>query len=151
IQEQVRQQGTDDSALRRSCRARDDAAILHLHWRLQPAVDAQQYPWTVRMMTDRLEQQLPIDAVEVAFHVDVEHTVVTPAALARRAHCVDCRTAGPVAIGVGMEDRLKTRLQITTSDLLGDTICDRRYSQRAHTAICFRNLHSPHRRRKVAP
>ena len=42
-------------------------------------------------------------------------------------------------------------LQITTGDLLGDAVCNRRYSQRAHAAICFRNLHSPHRRRKVAP
>lgn len=30
-------------------------------------------------MTDRLEQQLPIDAVEVALDVDVEHPVIPPA------------------------------------------------------------------------
>ena len=58
---------------------------------------------------------------------------------------------GSVAIGVGVEHRLKTRLQITTGDFLGDAICNRRYSQRAHAAVCFRNLHSSHRRRKVAP
>src|SRR5262252_1042397 len=64
VQEQIRQQGTDNSALRRSCRARDDAAVLHLYRRLQPAFDVEQHPWTTRMMPDRLEQQLPIDAVE---------------------------------------------------------------------------------------
>src|SRR5947208_1723849 len=68
VQEQVRQQGTDDSSLRRSCRARDDAAVLHLHWRLWPAFDVEQYPRTVRMMTDRLKRQLPIDAVEGRGH-----------------------------------------------------------------------------------
>ena len=64
VQEQVRQQGTDDSPLWRSRRARNDAAVLHLHRRLQPTFDVEQDPWAVRMMTDRFEQQLPIDAVE---------------------------------------------------------------------------------------
>jgi hypothetical protein len=103
------------------------------------------------MMTDRFEQQLPIDAVEVAFHVDVKHPVIPPAALARRAHGIDRRAAGSVAIGAGVEHRLKTRLQITAGDLLGDAVCNRRNSQRAHAAVRLRNLHSPHRRRKVAP
>jgi hypothetical protein len=43
-----------------------DTVILHLHWRLQPALDVEQHPRAVRMMTDRLEQ------VEVTFDVDVE-------------------------------------------------------------------------------
>ena len=41
------------------------------------------------MMVDRLEQKLPIDAVEVTLDVDVEHPVVAPAALAGRAHGVN--------------------------------------------------------------
>ena len=32
--------------------------------RLQPALDVKQHPRAVRMMTDRLQQQLPIDTVE---------------------------------------------------------------------------------------
>jgi hypothetical protein len=36
----------------------------HLHGRLQPALDVEEHPRTVRVMTDRLEQKLPIDAVE---------------------------------------------------------------------------------------
>jgi len=79
-------------------------------------------------MTDCLEQQLPVDAVEVAFYVDVKHPIVAPAPLARRAHGIDCRTAGPVAIGVGVKHRLKTRLQITAGDFLGDAVCNRRNS-----------------------
>ena len=103
------------------------------------------------MMPDRLEQQLPIDAVEVAFYVDVEHPVIPPAALTCRAHGIDRRAAGSVAVRAGVERRLKTRLQITTSDFLGDAVCNRRNSQRAHAAVRLRYLHSPHRRRKVAP
>jgi hypothetical protein len=34
------------------------------------------------MMTDGLEQKLPIDAIEEALDVEIEHPVVTPAALA---------------------------------------------------------------------
>src|SRR6516165_4128761 len=151
VQKQVCQQGTDDPTLWRSCLAWDDAAILHLHRRLQPAIDVEQHPWAVRMMADRFEQQLPVDTVEVAFYVDVEHPIVTPAALTRRAHRIDRRSVGSVAIGVGVEHRLETRLQITTSDLLGDTVCNRRYSQRAHAAVRLWNFHSPYRRRKVAP
>ena len=56
--------GSDHPSLRRPRRARHDVAVLHLHRRLQPALDAQQHPRTVRMMTDGLEQKLPIDAIE---------------------------------------------------------------------------------------
>src|ERR1700756_4953719 len=42
-------------------------------------------------------------------------------------------------------------LQETTGDFLGDAIRYRRDAQRARAAIRFRNFHSPHRQRKVAP
>ena len=64
MQEQVRQERRDDPSLRRSGRARHDAAGLHLHRRLQPTLNIKQYPWAIRMLTDRLEEQLPVDAVE---------------------------------------------------------------------------------------
>src|SRR5213076_382958 len=66
--------------------SRHDAAVLHLHRRLQPALDVEQYPATVGMTTDRPEHQLPIDAVEETLDVEVEHPVVAPAALTSRAH-----------------------------------------------------------------
>src|SRR5215831_6627029 len=64
VQEQVCKERADDPTLRRSRCARHDAAVLHLHRRLQPALDVEPHPRAVRMMTDRLEQQLPIDTVE---------------------------------------------------------------------------------------
>ena len=63
---------------------------------------------------------------QVTFDVDVEHPVVAPAALTGLAYGIDRRSAGPVAIRVGVEHRLQTRLQVAWGDLLGDTVGDRR-------------------------
>ena len=103
------------------------------------------------MTTDGLEHQLPIDTVKVSLYVEVEHPVVAPAALTGRAHGIDCRFTGPVAIGVGMEHRFQNGLQVSTGNFLGDAVSDSWNAQRARTAIRLRNIHSPHRRRKVAP
>ena len=102
-------------------------------------------------MADCLEQRLPLDAVEEALDVEIEHPVVAPAAHTSYAHGIKCRSAGPVAIGIGVEYRLQMWLQETTGDFLGDAIRYRRDAQRARAAIRFRNFRSPHRRRKVAP
>src|ERR1700693_3648105 len=120
MKEQVGRERADDPTLRRTRHARHDAAVLHLHRRLQPALDIEQYPRTVRMTTDRLEQQLPIDAVEVTFNVDVEHPIVSPAPLTGLTHSIDRRSSGPVAIRVGMEHRLQTWLQVAPGDFLCD-------------------------------
>src|SRR5262249_4570503 len=82
VEKQVRQARADDPSLRRSRRARRDAAVLHLYRRLQPSLDVEQEPRTVRMMADCLEQKLPIDAVEEALNVEIEHPAVAPTALA---------------------------------------------------------------------
>src|SRR5260370_27128082 len=114
MQKQIRQGGAYDPSLRSSRHSRHDAAILHLYRSLQPALNVEQHPRTVRMPTDRPEHQLPIDAVEVSFDVDVEHPVVSPAALTGLAHPIDRRSAGPVAIGVGVEHRLQPWLQVAS-------------------------------------
>ena len=103
------------------------------------------------MMADRLEQQLPIDAVEVAFDVNVEHEVIAPAALTRLTHGIDRRSAGPVAIEVGMKHRLQTRPRVAADDFLGTAIRDRWNTQRARAAIRLWNINPPHRKRKIAP
>src|SRR5664279_2141064 len=103
------------------------------------------------MTTDRPEHQLPIDAVEIGFYVEIEHPVVAPTALTSLAHGVDRRSAGPVAIGIGVEHRFQTRLQVATGDFLSDSVSDSWNAQRARTAIRLRNFYSSHRRWKVAP
>src|SRR6516164_694596 len=141
----------DNPSLRRPCRTRHDAAVLHLHRRFQPALNVKEHPRTVRMMADRREQKLPIDAVEEALDVEIEHPVVAPAALTSLMHGVDRRFAGPVAVGVGMEYRLQNGLQVASGDLLSDAVSDRRNTQRPRPAIRLWNLNPPYRRRKVAP
>src|SRR5471030_515741 len=118
MQKQIRQGGAYDPALRSSRDSRHDAAILQLDRSLQPALDIEQHPRLVRMTTDRPEHQLPIDAVEIGFYVEIEHPVVAPTALTSLAHGVDRRSAGPVAIGIGVEHRLQNGLQTPTGDLL---------------------------------
>jgi len=126
MQEQIRWKWTDHPSLRRSCCARNDATVLHPLRRLQPTFDVEQHPWTIRMLSNRLEQQLPIDAVKIAPDINVEHPIVAPAPLTRRAHGIDCRSTGPIPIGIGVEYRLQTWLQEMTSDFLGDAIRYRR-------------------------
>ena len=41
MQKQIRQDGAYDPSLRGACRARHDAAVLHLHRSLQPAFDVE--------------------------------------------------------------------------------------------------------------
>jgi hypothetical protein len=102
-------------------------------------------------MTDNPEHQLPIDTVEEAADIDIEHPVIAPAALTSGVHSLDCRFAGSVAVRVDMKHRLHSRLQIAPDDLLGDAVSDRRDAQRSCPTICLWNLDPPHRRRKVAP
>jgi len=103
------------------------------------------------MMADSLKQQLPVNAVEEAFDIEIEHPVVAPATLTGCAHGIECRPAGPVTIGTGVEHRLQAWFQVTTSDFLGDAIRYCRDTQRARAAIRLWNLNPRHRRRKVAP
>ena len=143
--------GSAHPALRRSRRARHDTAVLHLHRRLQPAFDIEQHPRTIRMVTDRPEHQLPVDAVEEALEVEIEHPVAAPTTLTSCAHGIDRRFAGAIDVGIGMEHRLQDRLQIASSDLLGDAVRYRRNAQRSCPTIRLWNIDPSHRRRKVAP
>src|SRR3981189_3576708 len=103
MQKQIRQDGAYDPSLRRSRHARHDAAVLHLHRSLQPALDVEQHPRTARMTTNRLEHQLPINAVEETLDVEIKTPIVAPAALASLAHGISCRFSGPVAVGISVE------------------------------------------------
>src|SRR5262245_5293158 len=103
------------------------------------------------MTTDRREHQLPINAVEVGFYVEIEHPVIAPAALTSLVHGIDRRSAGPVAVGVRMKHRLQDRLQVATDDFLGAAIGDSWNAQRPRPAPWSRNIAPAHRRREVAP
>src|ERR1700756_2138467 len=103
------------------------------------------------MVTDRPEQQLPINAVKESAHVEIEHPVVAPAALTSGLHGIYCRLTGSVAIGIWMELRLQNGLQISTDNFLGDPVSDCWDTQRAHAAVRLWNIDPPHRRGQNAP
>src|SRR4051812_14467737 len=142
---------SDHPTLRRTCRTRDDTTILHLDRSPQPALNVEKPPRAVRMMTTRLEQQLPIDAVEVALDVDIEHPVKPPAALTGLPEGIDRRSAGAVPIGVLMEAGLQDRLQVLFDDFLGNSVANRWNAQRPGPSIALGKVNPPHRWRKVAP
>src|ERR1700688_285196 len=58
MQKEIRQEGADDPALRRPSFSCDEASILHLLGRLQPSLDVQECPRTIRMFADRTHQQI---------------------------------------------------------------------------------------------
>src|ERR1700735_3479254 len=103
------------------------------------------------MVTDSPEHQLPIDAVEEALDVEIEHPIVAPTALTSRAHRLDRRFAGSVAVGIGMKHRFHNRLQIASGGLLGDAGGKRRDAHGSRPTMRLRNIAPPHWRRKVAP
>src|SRR4051812_6314335 len=137
--------------LRRSCCTRDDATILHLDRSPQPALNVEKHPRAVRMMTNRLEQQLSIDAVEVALDVDIEPPCKPPAALTGLLEGIDRRSAGAVPIGVRVEAGPQDRLQVLFDDFLGNSVANRWNAQRPGPSIALGKVNPPHRWRKVAP
>src|SRR3981081_2434984 len=88
MQKQIRQDGTYNPSLRSSRHSRHDPAVRQVDRSVQPALDIEQHPRLVRMTTDRPEHQLPIDAVEIGFYVEIEHPVLAPTALTSLAHRV---------------------------------------------------------------
>src|SRR5947199_344303 len=71
VQKQIREAGTYHPTLRSSRCARHDATVLQLCRRLQPALDVEKHPAAVSMFADRLQEQLPVDAIEIAPHINV--------------------------------------------------------------------------------
>src|ERR1017187_1554144 len=88
--------------------------------------------------------------VEERLDVEVEHPVVSPASLTRRAHGINRRAAWSVTVGVRMEHRVQARLQIPADNLLRDSIRQRWDTQRPRPAPRLRNVHPPHRLGEIA-
>ncbi len=95
-----------------SCGVPSYRAVLTVlnHPRRQKAADDPQQALVADAPRQAAHHHIVVDPVEEALDVEIEHPVVTPAALASLVHGIDRRFAGPVAIGVGVERRLKDRL-----------------------------------------
>lgn len=64
--------GSDHPALRGPGPSLYDPSVLHLEWRLEPALYIQQHPFTVGMCFDRSHQQIVVDIVEQPLDVKLQ-------------------------------------------------------------------------------
>src|SRR5665213_1921545 len=81
MKKEVRQHGTDNSALRGSALPGNQGPIRHTHGRSQPPFKVEQNPWAFRVPPHRSHQEVPIDLIEETLDVEVEHPVMRPATL----------------------------------------------------------------------
>ena len=96
-------------------------------------------------------QKPPINLIEEAPDVEVDHPVMPPASLPRHGQCIVCRSARAVSIGVGMEHRFQYRLQVPLDYRLDDAIRDRRYAERPRLSTVLRYIHPAHRQGSNCP
>jgi site-specific DNA recombinase len=142
--------GSDDTALRRALLTRDQLTVLLLRWRFQPTLDVQHDPLLLGVFLHRPYQKILRDVIEETLDVQIDDPVIAPASLPRLPHCIQGRLPRSIPVGIRMEQRVHRRLQSRLHHLLRDPIRYGRYAQFPFPTVCFRYLHRPHRRRKVA-
>ncbi len=98
VQEQVGQYWRNYPALWRAPVPCDNGAVLLDHGSLQPALDIEQHPPAVRMVTNGLQQQLVVDVVEEPLDVHVQHPVVAPASPTRCPDGVNGGSLRPISV-----------------------------------------------------
>jgi hypothetical protein len=92
-----------------------------------------------------------IQIVKEPLDVHIQNPVGLPTPSPGHSHCLNRRLSRAVPIGILMEIRLQQRLQVPLDNHLGNPIRYRRDAQRPLAPTFLRNLHHPHRRRKITP
>ena len=118
---------------------------------LEPPFHIQHDPREVGVGLDRLDDEVPADAVEKLPDIQIDYPVVLPAAPPACRDRVQCGPPRPVTIGVGMESRLGPRFQPPGDHRLGDPIGHGGHPQNSGAlAMRFRYFHRAYRRREKA-
>src|SRR5262245_10142026 len=107
VQEELQQQRSEDTPLRRAPLPRLHLARLSDGRGLQPALYVEQYPPTGRVLTHRLHQQPVVQIVKGTSDVKLDHPVILPAPLPRDRHRVLGRLARTIAVRVPVKVRLQ--------------------------------------------
>src|ERR1700735_2892096 len=102
---EIRQQGTDDSPLRRPTLPVNQVPTRHAHGRPQPPFKVEQNPWAIRVPPHRSHQEVPVDFIEEALDVEIEHPVISPATLPGFDEGVVCGLPRPISIGIPVKYR----------------------------------------------
>jgi len=98
-----------------------------------------------------LHQEFPVNLVEETLDVEVEHPIRSPAALPGFDESVVRGPPRPISIGIPVKHRFQDRFQVPFDHHLGDTVGDRRNSERpGSSGIAFRYVNATHGWREVA-
>src|SRR5205823_13645689 len=112
-----------------------ERAILLLKRGLQPALHIQQDPSLVGVSAYRSQHQLVGYRVEEGSDIEIDHPAPSPAPLSTDSHRLQRRPSWPIAVRVGVKQRLHLRLQIQAYDRLGDTVCHRGHAEDSDLAL----------------
>ena len=72
MQEEVGQQRTDDTALRRAALARLQAPVGHLHLGAQPPLNVEQHPVVLAVVAHRSHHEVPVNVVEKPLDIEID-------------------------------------------------------------------------------
>jgi hypothetical protein len=81
VKEKIRQYWADDSPLWRALFPMDQLSIRHANRRPQPTLKVEEHPFAIRVSPHGPHQEFPIDVIEKALDVEIEHPVIVPASL----------------------------------------------------------------------
>src|SRR5439155_7549316 len=151
MQHQIREQRRDRRALRGSACSLLQGPVFSLHGSTQPPFYIETHPARFRMVGYCLFDQVPWNRVEERPYIQVDDPVEFPAAFTRSPHRIERRTAGPIAVGIGVEDWLHYRFQNHLGDRLGHAVGDSADAQRAYPTIRLGDFHEADWRWKVCP
>src|SRR5450631_1946443 len=129
----------------------DQLSIWHADRRPRPTFEVEEHPFAIRVSPHGPHQEFPIDIIEEALDVEIEHPVMVPASPPGHARSIMCRFPRPISMGVLVELRLQDRLQKSLDDHLGDSVGNRWNSQRPSlSSITFWYVNAAHGWGKVA-
>src|SRR5499427_3187777 len=145
MQEEISQQRTRNSTLRRASCPLLQSAICFLHGSSKPPRNIQLHPWNVGMVCHSPLHQVMRNGIKICFDVQIDNPVSTPAALPRYPHRVKRRLPGAIAVGVRMELRFQQRLQHHLHHSLCNAISDSWNPEWALAPVILRYLNETHR------
>src|SRR5438309_9941954 len=106
VEKQIREHGTYHCPLRSSSASYNQGAVRHAYRCLQPSFQIKKYPFAVGVSTHCQHQKTPVDFVEEALDVQIEHPIVIPTAASGHDQRIMRRFSRTISIGILMEHRL---------------------------------------------
>src|SRR3954469_8219541 len=151
VEKQIREHGTYHCPLRSSSASCNQGAVRHAYRRLQPSFQVKKYPFAVGMSTHGQHQETPVDLVEEALDVQIEHPIVIPTTASGHDQCIMRRFSWTISIRILVEHGFQDRLQVTLDDHLSDSVGDRWNTKRSGSSrISLRDVYTSHGRREIA-